>query len=75
MNSDPDGPVTLTTAAHEIEAAAIIGYLEQCGIKAISAGGYTSGFKAEAPGNVAVLVRRADLARARQALEEMQNGG
>jgi hypothetical protein len=72
MGADPDSPVTLTTAANEIEAGAIVGLLAQYGIKALSTGGYTAGFRAEAPGNVAVLVRRADLDRAREALADEQ---
>ena len=70
MKPDPESPETLLSVANEIEAAAIVGYLEQCGIKAFAAGGYTAGFKAEAPGDVKILVRQADLDRARQAMAE-----
>ncbi len=70
MTPDPDRPETLLSVANEIEAATIVGYLDQCGIRAFAAGGYTSGFKAEAPGNVKILVKQADLDRARQALAE-----
>ena len=70
MKPDPECPETLITAANEIEAATIVNYLAQFDIKALSAGGYTSGFRAEAPGDVKILVRQEDLERARQALAE-----
>lgn len=70
MKPDPERPETLLSVANEIEAAAIVGFLAQYGIKAFAAGGYTSGFKAEAPGDVKILVKQADLDRARQALAE-----
>ncbi|MBU4273221.1 MAG: DUF2007 domain-containing protein [Planctomycetes bacterium] len=72
MTPDPDRSETLLSVADEIEAAAIVGYLDQCGIRAFAAGGYTSGFKAEAPGDVKILVKQADLDRARKALAENQ---
>ena len=58
------------SAANEIEAAAVVGYLRQFGVKAIYAGGYTSGFKAEAPGDVKILVKLADLEQAQQILSQ-----
>ena len=41
-------------------------------IEAFATGGATAGFKAEAPGSVQVLVRRADLERAERALAEIE---
>ncbi len=47
--------------------------MDQCGIRAFAAGGYTAGFRAEAPGDVKILVKQADLDRARKALAENQD--
>jgi len=72
MTSDPNRPEVLLSAANEIEAAAMATALAEYGVEAFAAGGYTSGFKAEAPGNVNILVKHADLDRAREALAEIR---
>jgi hypothetical protein len=72
MSLDPNRPERLLSVAHEIEAAAMVNALAESGVEAFAAGGYTSGFKAEAPGDVAVMVKQADLDRARQALAEIR---
>ena len=41
-------------------------------IKASTAGGYTAGFRAEAPADVSVIVRHKDLNHAKQALAEIE---
>jgi hypothetical protein len=68
MTPDPNRPEVLLSVPNEIEAAAITTALAEYGVEAFAAGGYTSGFRAEAPGNVKVLVKHADLDRAKQAL-------
>lgn len=73
MTPDPERPETLLSVANEIEATVIVDYLDQCGIRAFAAGGYTAGFRAEAPGDVKILVKQADLDRARRALAENQD--
>jgi hypothetical protein len=65
MSNDPHNPVVLTTVTSDIEAAAIVTALDAHGIKATTTGGYTAGFRAEAPGVISVVVRHADLERAR----------
>jgi hypothetical protein len=70
MTADPDRPEVLLSISSEVEAAAIVTALAQYGIQAISVGGYVSGFKAEAPGNVAVVVKLAEFDRAKRALAE-----
>jgi hypothetical protein len=60
----------LVAVANEIEANLIVGVLQSHGVQATATGGYTSGFKAEAPGDVQVLVRRGEIDRARTLLEE-----
>ena len=70
MVPDPNRPEKLLAVANEIEATAITSALAEYGVEAFAVGGYTAGFKAEAPGTVAVMVRHADFDRAKQALTE-----
>lgn len=72
MTSDPNRPEVLLAVSSEVEAAVIVTALEPHEIEAITVGGYTSGFKAEAPGTVAVVVKMADFDRAKQALAEIR---
>lgn len=72
MTIDPDNPVVLTSVANEILAGTIVSALAECGIEASATGSYTSGFRAEAPGQVSVVVRQADLDRAKRALAEIE---
>jgi hypothetical protein len=72
MTDDPNRPKVLLAVSSEVEAAAIVTALEPHEIEAITVGGYTSGFKAEAPGTVAVVVKMADFDRAKQALAEIR---
>jgi hypothetical protein len=72
MMPDPKRPDVLLSVTNEIEAAAIVTALADYNIKAITVGGYISGFKAEAPGNIAVVVTREDFDRAKEALTEIQ---
>jgi len=55
----------------DVEASLIVQFLADRGIEARAVGGYTAGFRAEAPGNVSVLVKHSDLAIAREALAEV----
>jgi hypothetical protein len=73
MAGDPMSPEVLVSVPNEVEAAAIVGALAEQGIRARAVGGYTSGFRAEAPGDVKVVVGRADLARAAAILAEIQS--
>ena len=73
MTSDPNGPCTLLSVDNEVEAASIVSALADYGVGASTVGGFTSGYKAEAPGSINILVRRSDLDRARLALAEIQN--
>ena len=67
----PEESSTLEVLARvptEAEASLIVQTLADRGISAKAIGGFTSGFKAEAPGDVSVLVRRGDLRRAESIL-------
>jgi hypothetical protein len=72
MIPDPNRPDTLLSVSTEIEAAAIVTALAEYGIQALTVGGYISGFKAEVPSSVAVVVKRADFDPAKQALTEIR---
>ena len=70
MADDPQQPVVVATARTEIEAAVIAAALDEAGIVAEVVGGLTSVYRAEAPGEVRILVHRTDLERAREVLRE-----
>jgi len=73
MVADPMSPEVLVSVPDEMEAAAIVDALAEHGIRARAVGGYTSGFRAEAPGDVKVVVGRADMARAEEVLAEIRS--
>ncbi len=72
MPSDPNNPEVLTSVRTDVEAAAIVGALTARSIVASTTGGYTAGFRAEAPGYVNVIVKYEDLDRARHALADIE---
>lgn len=69
---DPNNPETLISFPSDVRAAAFVTALRARGIEATTTGGYTSGFRAEAPGQVNVIVRQADLVKARAALDQIK---
>ena len=66
-------PVVLANRPNETLAVLLIGALEQEGIRAMMEGHLTAGFRAEAPGQVRVLVRAEDLEQAKLILEEFDS--
>jgi hypothetical protein len=74
MADDPNRPVVLVTVPTELKAALIVAALSEQGIEAQTIGELTSAFRAEVPGGVSILVRHADLERARLALQAMEGG-
>jgi|CXWL01.1.fsa_nt_gi hypothetical protein len=72
MTSDPNSPTVVYSADNAIEAGAITTALEAEGIKATTTGSYTSGFQAEAPGPVRVVVRQSQAAQALHILEQLK---
>jgi hypothetical protein len=72
MADDPNAPRVLLSVASDIEAASIVTALDARDIGATATGGFTSSFRAEAPGTIKVIVRRADLDRAQRALAEIR---
>ncbi len=73
-SADASSPRTLASFTNEVEAAVAVGALEDAGIHAMAVGGYTSGFRAEAPGEVRVVVALGDVARAQEVLRAMRLG-
>lgn len=73
MTTTAANPTKLTEVHTDMEAAMIVAALEEHGIEAHLTGEFTSGFKAEAPGNVNILVSETDLTRAQQVLREFGN--
>jgi len=71
-DSDLNNPTTLAQYCSEVEAATIIAALAENGIKATTTGSFTTGFQAEAPGDVTVVVRQSDLASALELLREFE---
>ena len=70
---DPDNQVeTLVQVASAMEAAMIVSVLAGEEIDATTAGDFTAGFRAEAPGVVSVLVRKKDLEHAQGILAAYQ---
>ena len=74
VEKDPDRPELLESFSNDLQAANVVTALSAYGIKATTTGGYTAGFRAEAPGNVNVIVKHQDLERARQVLADLQEG-
>lgn len=72
MTTNPDRLEVLKSYANEMEAAPIVAALEAAGIQAKTMGGFTAGFRAEAPGDVQVIVRSEDLQRAKELLAEIE---
>ena len=63
-------PVTIGQYETEIQATFAANTLREAGIRCELVGGASSGFKAESPGYVRILVARDDAPRARQLLED-----
>jgi hypothetical protein len=70
MTDDPNRPHVITKVATDFEASAIVAALEAAGIKAMAVGGHTAGFRAEAPGDVAVVVQATEANPAEAILAE-----
>ncbi len=72
MTTDPDNPTVLESFPNDLEAANVVAALNAHGVEASTTGGYIAGFRAEAPGNVNVIVRHRDLDRAKQVLADIK---
>lgn len=72
MPTDPNNPEVLLSVRSDAEAGVIVGVLADHDIEALVIGGSTAGFRAEAPGDVQILVKHANVQQAREALAESQ---
>ncbi|MHB0956562.1 MAG: hypothetical protein ACYC0X_09850 [Pirellulaceae bacterium] len=70
MISDRDTLATLAIVGNELEAQLLVNLLEEHGIVSTATGGFTSQFRAEAPGVVRVMVKQDSLAAAQAVLAE-----
>ena len=73
MTAEASSLEVLTQVPNEIEATLIANDLESEGLMSVLTGVNTASFQAEAPGMVSVMVRHADLERARQIMMTVQN--
>jgi hypothetical protein len=69
VKGDANSPQVLANLPTEAEAALLVGHLGSLGIEAYVSGAGTSTGWPEAASDVQVVVRRADLVRAREALD------
>jgi hypothetical protein len=69
MSERPEHVVPVVSVPSEMEAGVVVAALKENGINATMSGVYTAGFRAEAPGQVQVLVAEDDIARAREIIE------
>ena len=64
--------VTVAERPSEVEASALVAILADAGIRATATGGFTAGFRAEAPGWVKINTLEQDAQRARAILSEVK---
>jgi hypothetical protein len=69
---DPLSPQRLASFTSELQAEVLVDALATEGIRGMAVGGYTAGFRAEAPGEVQVVVASRDLLLAREILEAFE---
>ena len=80
MNNQSSGPddlddarlVTVAERPTEASAAIVVAVLKDAGRRAVATGGFTAGFRAEAPGWVRVKTFEHDAERARQIIAEIR---
>ena len=72
MENPPEHLAQLTTVPTDMEASIIVAALKRAGIESTATGGYTAGFKAEAPGRVAVMVAEPDLPVAKNTIAKLK---
>lgn len=71
MSGTHENLVTVAERSTEAEASILVSVLNDEGIRAVATGGFTAGFRAEAPGWVAVKTLESDAERARQIIAEL----
>ena len=66
---DPAAPTKVAIFESPHEASLLVSKLEECGISATAVGGFVSGFVAESPGYVDVLVPSAQYVKASELID------
>jgi hypothetical protein len=64
--------VTVAQRSNEVAASILVAALTDAGIRAVATGGFTAGFRAEAPGVVRVQTLERDADRARKIIDELK---
>lgn len=72
MSDDLNRTAVVTTVLTEAQGAMIVAALDAQGVHAQMAGALTSGFRAEAPGGVQIIVRHEDLEQAQSVLQAIE---
>lgn len=72
MPRGDDRLATVTSVSTETEAQIVVNFLQESGIEAATSGGFTSQFRAWAPGKVRILVHQENLCQARSLLAEQR---
>ena len=70
--NDPTRPKKLETFNDNYQASVLVSRLEEHDIKALAVGGFVSGFQAESPGYVDVVVVQSDFERAKSLYDQWQ---
>lgn len=73
LTGEQQNLVTVAERSSEPEASILVSALKDEGIRAVATGGFTAGFRAEAPGWVAVKTFEQDAERARQIIAELMD--
>lgn len=68
---DPTSPMKLETFNDNYQASALVAQLKERGIHATAVGGYVSGFQAESPGYVDVVVPQAEFDSSKLLMEQL----
>ena len=71
-NLDNAKLVTVAERSTESAATILVSILKDAGIRAVATGGFTAGFRAEAPGLVSVQTLEEDAERAKQVIAEVK---
>ena len=69
---DPTRPMKLETFNDNFQASVLVTRLEEAGIKATAVGGFVSGFQAESPGYVDVVVAQSEFENAKSLFDSWQ---
>ena len=70
--NDPTRPMKLETFNDNYQASLLVARLEEAGIKATAVGGFVSGFQAESPGYVDVVVAQSEFENAKSLFDSWQ---